>query len=124
MDQVIEPTIPSTLRPLAVWKARTALSVTGPNWPSTFKPRADCRYLTASPVEPLLSAPEKAGREEVGAGAATGAGVAAGAVPEMVNTLPTRIKFALVIPFNAMMLAVVVPNREAMRIKVSPGATV
>ena len=125
MDQVIDPTIPSTLSRFAAWKARTALSVTGPNCPSTLNPRADCKYLTASPVEPLLNAPEKAGREEVGAGAAaTGAGVAAGAVPEIVNTRPTRIKFALVIPFKAMMFAVVVPNLEAMRIRVSPGATV
>lgn len=117
--------MPSTLRRLAAWKARTALSVTGPNQPSTLNPRADCKYRTASPVEPLLNATEKAGREEVGAGAAvTGVGVAAGAVPEIVSTRPTRIRFGFVIPFKAIMFAVVVPNREAILIKVSPGATV
>ena len=124
MDQVIEPTIPSTLSPLAAWNARTALSVTGPNCPSTLNPRADCKYLTASPVEPVLNARVNAGREEVGAGAAaTGAGEAAGAVPEIVSTRPTRIRFGFVIPFKAMMFAAVVPNRDAILINVSPGAT-
>ncbi len=49
--QVAGPTTPSTSRPWAAWKWRTAVSVAGPNSPSAETCSASCRRRVAAPGE-------------------------------------------------------------------------
>ena len=75
-DQVCLPTFPSTTRPLAFWKARTAASVSLPKMPSvsSLKPLAFnrvCSRRTASPLSLRLSrgrSGSRAGRRRGSAG--------------------------------------------------------
>jgi hypothetical protein len=95
-------------------------------------PFRDIRFLVVVPKReaiPLNESPAATVYVVPGAlGAALGAaaaGAAAGApVPETVNTCPIRMALALVIAFRLIRFLVVVPNLEAIPLKVSLATTV